>query len=343
LAQLELVGDSGREYQIRDAQPLAVGRVSFVYRALDPNGSEVCVKQFFAQPRAQPESGFQAFSREVEAHRALAHPSIINVLDAGLDRVRGAPFLVLPYYRDGSLRDQISQRDFIPVYTAIPLLEQLAAAIDFAHSRGVIHGDIKPENVLVDLDQSRVVLADFGSAKLYPFSEAVFQTRSTQTSFGGGTTAYLSPEQLSRGSQSALSDVYSFTMVAYEILTGQLPFDTSKPPYGQMTAKIGGELISARVVNPSLTPQVEGALAAGLRPDPAERPKTAGEVTRMLRGEAPSLLEHGSRRSAMPKWREWPPAQQAAVAAAGLAALGGIVVAAIEIIPEIFSMLFGGR
>jgi len=137
----------------------------------------------------------------------------------------------------------------------------------------VIHGDIKPENVLLSSDRLTAFLADFGIAQNFGVMELMATT--TINVGRGGSSAYLSPEQLSENKQSTKSDIYAFGLVAYELLTGRLPFDISAPPFEQMLARVSGNLLDPRKANPALSEGVAEALLRALSRDPAARPQTA--------------------------------------------------------------------
>jgi protein kinase-like protein/TIR domain-containing protein len=162
------------------------------------------------------------------------------------------------------------------------LLLQTAAGLDAAHDAGFMHGDVKPENILLSEDRSRAFLSDFGMSKLFAIQERF--TTQVPGEPAAGTTAYLSPEQISKGEQTALSDIYSFAMVVYELLTGRLPIDRDLPTFRQMLAKVKGETLDPRRFSPSITDEMAAALLAGLAVDPLMRPRSASAFCRMLIG-----------------------------------------------------------
>ncbi|MEB2361404.1 MAG: serine/threonine-protein kinase [Bryobacterales bacterium] len=202
------------------------------------------------------------------------------VLDYGLQsHPHGSPFVILPYCEGGSIRNLLRERSFYPFPAVRELLEQAAAGIDAAHTTGFVHGDVKPENILLSGTRSHAYLSDLGMSNIFAIQER-FTTRIPGDP--GGTTAYLSPEQISQGQQTALSDIYSFAMLSYELLTGHLPFDQTLPAFRQMRAKVDGELLDPRRFSPHISEQMKSVLFHGLSRDPVERPRSARGFCQLL-------------------------------------------------------------
>jgi len=190
-----------------------------------------------------------------------------------------------------------------------PILRKIAAAIDFSHDNGFIHGDIKPENVLVgSADNSDdLFLADFGMATYFPLTEDMDDTTWSRTvEQKGGTTAYMSPEQLDRLELSPLSDIYSFSLVAYELLTGRLPIDPNLPPFRRMKAKVEGDISDPRSANPFLSEKAAKAILQGLSVQPGERPRRARLICELIFPFDQNLRDFFiSYNSNDRKWAEW--------------------------------------
>jgi serine/threonine protein kinase len=282
----------GSEDRYRANQnPLAFGRASVLWLAQDSSSDLVCVKVF--RGADTPTDRLEEFVNEMVARQTLDHRHILPILDYGhrsdADEV-SRPFIVLPYCKGGNLRTMLRGRDFVSPEVFLPILEQIALAVDFAHANGVIHGDIKPENVLfLDEKRSHACLADFGIATFFPIREEITTQVGLGARRGGasgaGSTAYLSPEQIGFNEQSPSSDIYALATVAYEVLTGRLPFDTSAPPFRQMQAKVRGEIIHPQTANVRLSKPICDGLTAGLSNKPRERPRSAKELCQLLRGE----------------------------------------------------------
>jgi serine/threonine protein kinase len=271
----EFVGKRSR-YRQRAADPLAYGRVSVLLLAEDcTTGDEVVVKTFRDTP--EDSESVAGFYREIDAVFSLRHQNILEILDYGTGYgADGTHFLALPFMRGGNLRTFLRGRAFLPLATATPLLRQVAEAIDFAHGQGIIHGDIKPENVLLDAEQHTAFLSDFGVSRHFDtVDQVMISTVGSQFRAGGGTSAYLSPEQLLNDKQTARSDIYAFGLVAYELLVGRLPFDLSAPIYRQMEARIAGRLLDPVEGNPAVPRRAAVALRRALDPEPTKRPSSA--------------------------------------------------------------------
>jgi serine/threonine protein kinase len=336
-------------YELASAEPIIFGRLSVFYPARDVRSGEMVLLKSF---RDSPDERFAigAFYEELRAIRELRHPNILEILDysPGI-RSEVPPFLVLPWCRGGNLRALQDGADFLPLSSVAAILEQVASAIDYAHQRGVIHGDVKPQNVLLSEDRRRAYLADFGMAKFFDVNDRVRnseevplrgESRVNQGAINrGGTSAYLSPEQLADNKQLPQSDIYSFALVAFELLTGRLPFDVSAPLYRQIHARVEGELIDPAEANPSLSATVQAALRIGLAANPRARPGTATDLVRMLTGAMPMPKGHGRRpsegRSAQGWWASLPSSKKVALLSILITVTGGIIVALIQILPSL--------
>ena len=323
-------------YAISARRPFAFGRVSVLYEATAPNGTVVAAKLFKQEPRTvEDKPGASEFFRELEAQTQLNHPNILPILDFGSAGPDHEPFVIYPFCQAGDLRRLMRQRQYMPLHEALPILEQVAAAIDFAHSRGFIHGDVKPENILFVANVSHACLSDFGMARHFAFTAKV---STVVPDLQGGTTSYLSPEELADGKQSPRSDLYSFGLVSYQLLTGRLPFEPNAPLFRQIQAKVEGTLIDPVDANPVVTDTVARALREVLSVAPLDRPPSASSFCALLRGQTAVLVrdarnEIGAERGL---WSSLDPKSKAGVIGAAIAAIAGIVTALIKMIPEMF-------
>src|SRR5258707_2240046 len=167
----------------------------------------------------------ERFRRETDAAASLEHPNIMPVYEYG--ERGGLAYLVMPYISAGTLRDVMEREGLLPFNSAVNYLEQMAAALDFAHARGVIHRDIKPANMLLTPD-GRLLLTDFGLVKVLSDNQSE-QMRLTGAGAPVGTPDYMSPEQVIGGEVDGRADQYSLGVVLFQMLTGTTPFPGETP------------------------------------------------------------------------------------------------------------------
>ncbi|MEO8333513.1 MAG: serine/threonine-protein kinase [bacterium] len=206
----------------------------------------------------------ERFLREARAAARLSHPSIVPIYSA--DDRNGVTFMVMAFVDGTTLSTRLRDGNFLSPTDAVPILRDVALALNTAHARGVIHRDIKPENILVDRLTGRAMVTDFGIARL---ADAMHPGALTRTGQVLGTVGYMSPEQVTGQEMDGRSDLYSLGVVAFETLSGKLPFDGPAPV-----------VIVAHAIKPapplaSVAPHVPAALCAVvdrcLRKDPADR------------------------------------------------------------------------
>lgn len=167
----------------------------------------------------------ERFRRETDAAASLEHPNIMPVYEYG--ERGGLAYLVMPYISGGTLRDVMEREGLLSFNSAVNYLEQMAAALDFAHARGVIHRDIKPANMLLTPD-GRLLLTDFGLVKILSDNQSE-QMRLTGAGAPVGTPDYMSPEQVIGGEVDGRADQYSLGVVLFQMLTGTTPFQGETP------------------------------------------------------------------------------------------------------------------
>lgn len=256
------------------------GGMARVYRAYQPHlDRHVAVKVLPPYYAADP-AFVERFQIESRAMAKLTHPNIIIIHDAG--REQGHLFITMEYVSGGNLKDYMESRPFS--FNDIPrIIHDLAAALSYAHARGIVHRDVKPVNVLMDIQRRvtpdgqesvsrRVVLSDFGIAKVLESSNVI-----THTGAGVGTPEYMSPEQCRGTMVDARSDIYALGVMLYEMLTGKKPFDAenhmailvhhAKAPIPKLPERIA-----------HLQPLIDTLMAK----DPAARPADANEAARLI-------------------------------------------------------------
>ena len=253
-------------------EPIGHGGMAVVYRACQESLDRTVAVKILSENLAASTEFMERFRREARTAANLRHPNVITVHDYGQDE-RGVPFLVLEYIEGPTLADLM---DAGLDDSRIPnLLDQIAAGLDYAHARGVIHRDIKPGNVLMT-DDGRAVLADFGLAWLLEGAHL--------TLTGGviGTPEYMSPEQAAGEPIDHRSDVYALGVVLYEMLVGERPF-VAETPIGVLLKHLQDPAPSILEARPDLPPAVGPVIARVLVKDPAERYASAGELARAFR------------------------------------------------------------
>ncbi len=266
----------GRYQIIRE---LGRGAMGVVYEAHDPQlGRAVAVKTLSLPqgiPGADRRQAVERFLREGKAAASLIHPNIAQCFDMGEER--GVPYLVMELCRGTTLREVLNFEHHLPEQRVRRIAEQLLSALEAAHSRGVIHRDIKPDNIILDRDDT-LKLTDFGIARLMQDSTL------TQTGQALGSPAYMSPEQVLGRPVDARSDLFSAGVVLYECLTGRKPFDG--PTITAVTHKIAFEDPPPMTgVSPFWCAFIERALAK----DPAARFQSASQmISHLMTGQAPA-------------------------------------------------------
>lgn len=251
---------------------IARGGMSTVYRGLDTRLDRPVAVKVMAAQYAHDAAFLTRFSREARLAAGLSHPGIVAVYDHGRDGEHA--FLVMELVDGGTLRELLHQRGPLPVPVMLSILEPLLDALSAAHRAGLVHRDVKPENVLIS-SRGTIKVADFGLVRAV----------SSQTMATGdvilGTVAYLSPEQVETGSSDARSDVYSAGIVAWEMLAGEPPFtgeNSMSVAYQHVHSDVPliGDLV--RDV-PAL---LEGLLEDATQRDPQRRPRDAGAFAARL-------------------------------------------------------------
>src|SRR3954452_15642784 len=203
---------SGR-YRIEDE--IGSGGMSTVYCAFDETlERQVALKVMHSDISSDP-AALERFRREARTVAQLSHPHVVMVIDAGEDQ--GHPYIVFERVRGETLKDRVRREGALPVSEAVAYAIEIGRALQAAHERGLVHRDVKPQNVLLD-EEGRAKVTDFGIASGLEFEQL------TGTGRVIGTTDYVSPEQAMGQEVTGQSDIYSLGIVLYEMLTGETPF-----------------------------------------------------------------------------------------------------------------------
>ncbi|MGW7024672.1 Stk1 family PASTA domain-containing Ser/Thr kinase [Streptomyces decoyicus] len=244
---------------------IATGGMATVYQAMDTRLDRLLALKVMHPGLASDGAFVDRFIREAKSVARLSHPNVVGVFDQGTDGTY--VYLAMEYVAGCTLRDVLRERGALQPRAALDILEPILAALGAAHRAGLVHRDMKPENVLIG-DDGRVKVADFGLVR------AVDTNTTASTGSVLGTVSYLAPEQLEHGTADARVDVYACGVVLYEMLTG------GKPHTGGTVAQILYQHLHEDVLPPSglvpgLAPQLDELIALACSRDPQQRPQDA--------------------------------------------------------------------
>lgn len=237
--------------------------MGLVYRAYHPQLDRTCAVKVLHSITPDADTAAR-FRREAQAIAHLRHPNILDVYDFG--EYQGTPYMIVEYVPGGSLANRL-EGGVLDQPTALSFLRGIAAGLDYAHINGVVHRDVKPANVLLTTSDTPV-LADFGLAKLMQGSSLKSMTGVTT-----GTPAYMSPEQVTGSHVGPAADRYALASIAYEMLTGVIPFD-GEALLELLYAQVHREPPRPSSRNPLLDAGVDAVIMRGLAKDPAARWET---------------------------------------------------------------------
>ena len=261
------------------ADRIAAGGMGEVFRGRDAVlERDVAIKVLHRQLAG--DHGFvERFRREARAAASLSHHNIVGVHDWGA--VDGIYYMVMEYVRGRSARDVLIAEGLLAPAQAADVLAQVLSALDHAHRQGIVHRDVKPENVMITRE-GVVKVADFGLARAY--ADAQITEAGTVT----GTVQYLAPEQLQGEPADPRTDLYSVGILAYELLTGRLPF-TGETPMAIAYKHLHERVPAPSSRNPAVPRGLDGWVASMTERTRELRPESAAEARRDLEGERPSL------------------------------------------------------
>ncbi len=254
------------------------GGMGVVYRARDRR-----LKRMVAIKVLPPELAFRSdiktrFLREAETAAQLNHPNIVPIYT--VDEVGGLVFFEMAYIKGDNLAKRLHDRGVLPVDEVRRILRDVADALAYAHERGVVHRDIKPDNILLDAETGRPMVTDFGIARAVSDGDS----RLTATGMAIGTPAYMSPEQAA-GERviDGRSDIYALGIVAYQMLAGEPPFSAGSTP-AMLVKHISETPVPVEQRRADVPPDLARAVSLMLQKDPANRFATAGDLVKALDG-----------------------------------------------------------
>ena len=271
----DLIGKTLGNYRV--LEQLGRGGMAAVYKAYQPALERyVAIKVIHEQLAAQDEQFFRRFHREAKAVASLHHPNIVPVFDFGVEG--DVPYMVMEYLQGHSLKAELQglnvRGQTLPLHEVVRIIRDVAAAVDYAYHQGIVHHDLKPDNVMLTT-KGETILTDFGIAKI---------AGGTQVTASGavmGTPLYMSPEQGKGERGDQRSDVYSLGVMLYEMVTGRVPFEADTP-LAVIFKHISDPLPLPRSLNPAIPERVEQVILKALAKAPADRFQTTAHMARAL-------------------------------------------------------------
>src|ERR1051326_1168171 len=309
----QLAAALGDRYRVD--RELGQGGMAVVFLAEDlKHHRRVAIK--LLKPELSAVIGSERFPREIEIAATLQHPHILPLYDSG--QAAGLLYYVMPFVEGESLRQRISRETQLPFDTALQISREVASALQYAHERGVVHRDIKPDDIM--LSGSHAVVADFGIARAL---DAAGAEQLTRTGMAIGTPQYMSPEQAGGAGLAGRADKYTLAAPLYEMLPGQPPF-TGPSALAIIARHSLDPVPSLRVVRQTVSPTVEAAIMRAMAKLPADRFASMQRFVNAL--ESPAIasaplavpLQPRSQSGPRIRWRMW-----SALAAAVLFAAAG--------------------
>ena len=273
----EVIAD---RYELQEV--VGTGGMSSVYRAHDRLLERTVALKVLHEHYSADDEYIERFRREARAAAQLTHPGIVTVIDRG--EQDGRQFIVFEHVAGETLKDVIDREGRLPVRQALELALDVARALQFAHERGLVHRDVKPQNVLLNGD-GRAKVTDFGIAR-----EVDVEQSMTQTGTVLGTSHYLAPEQARGEEVDERSDVYALGAVLFELLTGEVPFPGDS--FVAVAMKhIHEQPRDVRELRLDVPPRVAAAVARALEKDPAQRFPTMSDFAKELTACIKELTE----------------------------------------------------
>jgi serine/threonine protein kinase len=266
----DLTGKQFGAYQI--ISPFGEGGMATVYKAYQPSMDRYVALKVLPRFHSLDEEFLGRFQQEAKALAQLQHPHILPIYDFG--ESEGYTYFVMPLMQDGNLAECLND-ERLSLDRIHQVISQVGSALEFAHSRGFIHRDVKPSNILLD-ESGNCMLMDFGVAKIIEGSKEFTRT-------GGiiGTPVYMSPEQGSGRKIDSKSDIYSLGIILYETATGRPPFE-AETPVAIIFKHVHDPLPPPSSINPEITEEVEQVILKSLAKDPSDRYETVREMVDAL-------------------------------------------------------------
>lgn len=253
---------------------IGAGGMANVYQARCTVLNRIVTVKILREELAEDKDFVRRFQMEAQAVASLSHPNIVSIYDVGEED--GLPYLVMEYVEGINLKEMIRRRGALPPSEAISIGVQVCAALEHAHSKGIIHRDIKPHNILVT-PGGRVKVTDFGLARVLSIPSATV----TQSGTVMGSVHYFSPEQARGEEATPQSDIYSLGVVLYEAVSGKVPFQGDNP-ISIALKHLQEDPPGLRDENPAIPEELEEIILRAMSKSPAKRFQSAREMQKAL-------------------------------------------------------------
>ena len=259
-------------YEIKEK--LGGGGMAVVYKGEDLLLGRTVAVKVLKEQFARDKTFVERFRREAQAGARLSHPNIVSIFDVGMDE--GYHFLIMEFVEGRTLKEYLQEKNgILEEEEAVKIGIQLCEALEHAHENGLIHRDIKPHNILIT-DSGKIKVADFGIARACSAETVTFAGSMI------GSVHYVSPEQAKGCPTDSRTDIYSASVVLYELVTGTLPF-TADSMISVALKHINENPIPPRQINPSVSPELEKIILKGLSKNPLDRFASAQEMGNQLK------------------------------------------------------------
>jgi serine/threonine-protein kinase len=253
-------------YQILNE--LGRGGMGIVFQAYDKQLKEAVAIKILSPLLSNDPDALERLKREVSAARRVTHKNVIRIHD--LSEIKGLHYVSMEYFYGISLKDYIRKHGPLSALRAFDIAAQVCDGLEAAHREGIIHRDLKSQNVIVD-GSNRVKIIDFGLAR------TAHMNGMTATGLILGTPEYMAPEQVSGKLVDQRSDIYSFGIILYEMLTGRVPF-TADSAIGVAFMQMKEDPVPPKTLNPQITSDLEHVILRALQKDPSLRYSTVAEM-----------------------------------------------------------------